>query len=274
MHQKPKSQTAMRTQIEPLTRRSHDGKTYQRSQEVEAQIVDALLLERSVLIERVAIRDFKAPGYFKEECVVYLVRKFQRDSDSDLVSGLMNSLAMRMARQVHSQISKLLHREYVDDCCQDVMLEAARRITDLTSDGDDFAQVRFGLWLQRITFKTLRPYFRSQRQDRMTDADSGGDENPKSRKRPLKDATPLPDQQLIEAETRKLLEKEADKLLEKLDPNERTAFLLRHCAGWEVENHDPSVMTISRYFNRTPRTIRNWLRGAEEKLQKCQGGQQ
>jgi hypothetical protein len=50
--------------------------------------------------------------------------------------------------------------------------------------------------------------------------------------------------------------------------------MLRHRDGMEIENKDPDVMTISKRFGRRPRTIRNWLRGAEEKLQELQGGQE
>jgi RNA polymerase sigma factor (sigma-70 family) len=274
MRLKTKSQTNMRIQIEPLTHRGPTGETYERDPKVKAQIVEALSLGKSDLIKRVAIRDFKAPEYIQEECVVYLIRKFMRDGDEDLVGELMNCLAVRSSTRIHSQVSKSLHREYVDDCCQDVSLEVTRRITGTASDGDDFAQVRFGLWLKRVTSNTLRRYFRNQRQDRLNDSGDDDDENSDRKIESLKDNSPLPDQQVIEVETRKLHEKEAYKLLEKLDPNERNAFLLRHYAGWEIEDQNPSVMTISRYFNRTPRTIRNWLNGASEKLQKWQGGQQ
>lgn len=278
MRQKTKSQTAMRIQIEPLTYQSLKGKTYERSPEVEAQIAVALLLERSALIERVAIMDFKTTGYFQEECLVYLIRRFQREGDGDLVSALMNRLVMRIGKRTNWLISKHLHRHYVNECYESVIYEVTCRVIDLETDRDDFAQSRFWLWLEGRVFNVLRTYLRRQADDRITDTlDEFDDDEDAERKKkigPLKDGSPLPDALVIDAETRKLLEKEADKLLEKLDPNERIAFLLRHCVGWEIENHDPSVMTISRYFNRTPRTIRNWLKGAEEKLQKCQGGQQ
>jgi len=276
MRLKTKTQTTMRIQIEPLTHRGPTGETLKRNPKVEAQIIEALSLERPALIKRVAVKDFKAPEYIQAECVVYLIRRSMQDGDDDLVSELMNCLAVRISTHIRSQVSKLLHREYVDDCCQDVLVEVIRRITDSTSDGDDFAQVCFGLWLKRAAFNTLRRYFRSQKQDRLNDNGDNDDENLDGKKNieSLEDNSPLPDQQVIEAETRKLREKEAYKLLEKLDPNERNAFLLRHYAGWEIENQDHSVMTISRYFNRTPRTIRNWLNSASEKLQRWHGGQQ
>ncbi len=251
------SRAVMPRRIEPLTHRGADGETYKRSREVEAQILEALSLERSVLSERVAIERHTALGYLKEECVVYLTRRFLRDGEAELASHLMNCLASRIARRVHSQISKSLHWSLVDDCSQDVMVEVTRLITDLASDRDDFAQRRFGLWLQRVTFNTLRPYLRSQKQERVTEVDTEEVEKSNGKKHPLKDGAPSPEELIIKAETHRLLKKDAQKLLAKLNPEMRDAYLLRHREGMEI-----------------PRTIRKWLKGAEEKLQELQGGQQ
>jgi len=49
-------------------------------------------------------------------------------------------------------------------------------------------------------------------------------------------------------------------------------FVLRHYEGWPIEDKDPSVPTISRHFQRTPRTIRNWMREAENVLAAWRGG--
>ncbi len=262
----------MQIQIEPLTHQSPDGKTYRRNEEVEAQIVEAMHLERSDLIERISIVDFKEPGFFQEECLVYLVRRFLREGDDDLVSALLNRLGMRVSKKVNNLISKHLRHHYVDECFDAVIHEVTCRLIDTETDRDDFAQVCFWLWLDGRTFNVLRRHLKLQKEGNITDTlndvgEADDDETERGRKiEPLKDKSPLPDLQAMGAE--------AYKLLERLTQKERTAFLLRHYDEWEIENKDPSVMTISRFFERTPRTIRNWLNSAEEKLQKWQGGQQ
>jgi RNA polymerase sigma factor (sigma-70 family) len=255
----------MQIQIEPLTHQSLDGKTYQRTQEVEAQIVEAIQLERPALIDRITIMDFKATGFFQEECLVYLIRRSLREGDYDLVSSLLSRLVMRISKKVNGVISKHLGRHYVDECFDDVIHEVTCRLIDPGTDKDDFAQVRFWVWLQARTLNVLRNHLKVQERGDLTDslnevdrADHEGAD--------LKDNTQLLELQAMGAE--------AYKLLDKLTKNEQTAFLLRHYEGWEIENKDPSVMTISRFFERTPKTIRNWLNSAEEKLQKWQGGQQ
>ena len=99
-------------------------------------------------------------------------------------------------------------------------------------------------------------------------------EESNGKKHPLKDGAPLPEELVIRAETHRLREKEAQKLLAKLSPEKREAYLMRHRDGMEIENQDPDVMTISKHFGRSSKTIRKWLKGAEEKLQELQGGQQ
>lgn len=263
----------MQLRIEPLTHHGRDGKVYTRTPEVKAQIREALSLERAVLCERVAIERYTTPGFIKEECLIYLIRQFLRAGESELVSHLLNCLANRLARRVHSRVSASLNWSLVDDSAQEVMIEIAQRITDLDSDKDDFAQARFGLWLERLTYNTIRPPIRTQRDTRVKQADIEEVEQSNGKKKPLKDASLSPEQILVNAETQRLLKEHADRLLENLDPEVREAYILRHRDGMEIENKDPGVMTISKHFGRTPRTIRNWLKGAEEKLQELQGGQ-
>lgn len=57
----------------------------------------------------------------------------------------------------------------------------------------------------------------------------------------------------------------SDEALALLEPNVRTAFLLR-AGGWPVEDRDPNVPTVSRLFGKTSRTIRYWLTEADERL--------
>ena len=269
---KPRKARLLR--IEPLTHCGRDGKVYTRTPEVKDQIREALSLERAVLCERVAIERYTTPGFIKEECLVYLIRRFLRAGESELASHLINCLANRIARRVHSRVSASLDWSLVDDSAQEVMIEVARRITDLTSDRDDFAQSRFGLWLERVTYNAIRPDKRTQKITRVKRADIEEVEQSNGKKKPLTEGPISPEQILVNAEAQQRREEKAERLLEQLDPEVREAYILRNRDGMEIENKDPDVMTISKHFGRDPRTIRNWLKGAQEKLQELQGGQQ
>jgi DNA-directed RNA polymerase specialized sigma24 family protein len=51
----------------------------------------------------------------------------------------------------------------------------------------------------------------------------------------------------------------------------RSAFILHRAYGLPIESNDPAELTVSRYFGKTSRTIRNWLRSAEEHLRVWRG---
>jgi DNA-directed RNA polymerase specialized sigma24 family protein len=59
--------------------------------------------------------------------------------------------------------------------------------------------------------------------------------------------------------------------LESLDEPLRTVFFLRYKYLMQVESIDPNEPTLSNHFDKTPRTIRNWLKKADEILKKKQG---
>jgi hypothetical protein len=63
-----------------------------------------------------------------------------------------------------------------------------------------------------------------------------------------------------------------EEALSVLEPNERIAFILK-AEGWPIEDRDPNVMTICKYFGRTSRAIRYWIASAEEKLKKWRDGE-
>jgi hypothetical protein len=56
-----------------------------------------------------------------------------------------------------------------------------------------------------------------------------------------------------------------DEALSLIEPNLREAFVLK-AEGWPIEDSDPNVVTISKHFGKTSRTIRYWITEAEKKL--------
>ncbi len=113
---------------------------------------------------------------------------------------------------------------YVDDCFREVIAAAFGRILDLDSNHGDFAQVRFWLWLDRITSNVMRRYWKQQREDWVTDSIDCDKEEDEARSRALRQKleeivseSAAPDWHSLTAEALRLL-----------SPNERQAFLLRH----------------------------------------------
>jgi RNA polymerase sigma factor (sigma-70 family) len=243
--------------IEPLSHPDGDGEELKRSRQVEAQIIEALSLQRAYLQQRVAIQDFRQSGFIKEECLVYLIRKLRKDGEFALADEFVHHLALRIAKRVHRQLSKSLHESLVIECYSDVISEVTCRIIDVNSDRDDYAQVRFGRWLKMLTFNVMRSFRRLQDRSRASDAPDDDPEVPSDGSQVPVDSKPLPDALL--------LKKEGLALLNQLDPAKRTAFVLRHAAGWEI-------VAISKHLGRSTKTISKWLKEAQKELQEMQRG--
>lgn len=262
--------------VEPLTHRNLDGKIYERTARVETQIREAIVLSSQQLRERVAVDDRESGEFLQEECLVYLIRHHYRLGKRDLVSDLSEALLNRCARTINSSLRKL-GDEASEEGYQDVVEQVFRQIMDLASDRGDFFQVRFWPALERLRTRAfdrqLKIRDRAQATVRFSSVagysqDEGEEGDPvvqpgdgSTISSPSGEATVIQNDVIREA-------------LSRLDEPYRSTFLLKHYEGWPIENRDPTVQTISRQFGKDPRTIRNWLRKADEALATWRGEQQ
>lgn len=261
-------ESELETEVAPLTRADpqRPGQAYRRHEEVETQIKIALALAPAQLVERARLRDHHSPDYFQEECLVYLIREHLRLNHHELVDALAGELSGRCAKHIDGKIRTFLAPTYIEDCFNDAVATLFEQIIDPDSDRGDFAQVCFWVFLDARIFNVLRGYLKRQLQDRKTnsvDAQIDDDDyNPSvSEALKVKEDAIIDQAQIIEG-------------LDVLDEPIRTAFFMRHYGGWEIENKDPEVFTISRYFGKSSRQIRRWLEDAGEKLRLRRGDKQ
>ena len=254
---------------QPLTRRNSDGEVYQRLLVVDWQITEALLLDYEELRSRLEVRDEDSPAFLKEESLVYLIRHHHRAGTREFVNDLTECLLKRCATWIDGKLGSL-RKDLREDGNSGVVAEVFARILDLTSDRGDFLQVRFWMGIERITVDVFR------KQVKQFDTEWSGDYDQAA-------IDGLEQQGAVvvpTASTGLSVESEAidnvsiDAALHQLEEPIRSAYLLRHHRGWPIEDKDPAVQTISRHFDKTPRTIRNWLARADERLETWRGEQQ
>jgi RNA polymerase sigma factor (sigma-70 family) len=251
--------------IQPLTHCNLEGAVFQRPPEAERQIADALRVDPAEWPARASIADRAAAGYLQEEALVYLLRVAARARNTRLVGDLSEALLRRCASYVHARLWKL-GKDAADDGYNDVVQQLFERILDLDTDRGDFFQVRFWLGLERLTtraFNTLAKEYNRGRQTISISQLAGYNHDDNDDLRTVR--APELD---VPSDERFVLIRDA---LDHVDEPYRTAFLLRHLARWPTEDQDPTVQTISTYFGKTSRTIRNWLERAEEQLQQWRG---
>lgn len=253
--------------IRQLTRCNRDGVPYRREAAVERQIEQGLLCTPAAMIERANVRDATAPAYLQEECLVYLLREFAGRGELPVVEALSEALLARCACYINGKLLAL-GPQARDDAFDEVVARLFDLMLDRESDRGDFLQVRFWVVLEKLVItafgRQVKELSRAARQVPLSalPGASGDDDVHVSARMDAVAAPSLPAEQA-------LLYREA---LATLEEPYRTAFVLRHYEGWPIEDSDPRVPTISRYFDKTPRTIRNWMAAAEQTLAVWRGG--
>lgn len=260
-------------QPDPLTRCNQDGVTYQRTPEVEAQILKALAVPLPILLEQAGGRSPADPAHLREECLVYLIRHFHRHGNVDAVRDLTNALLQRCATRINRQLTSL-RRDLAEEGFHAVVEQLLTRILTLDSDRGDFLQVRFWPTMNYLIIDEFRRLASEQKHadDTVTlstlagyDVDDGNDAH--SDERHLSGSVQAVAPVRLSPEVRALC-REA---LHLLQPQHRDAFVLYHYSGWPIESNDPAVQTLSGLFQKSPRTIRHWLNQAEKVLEEWRG---
>lgn len=258
--------------VQPLTRRNREGTVYRRDPGVESQIDRALALEPARLLDYARLMDRACPGYLQEEALVYLIRAYHGRGERTVVNALSEALIRRCAKSINDRL-QALGPQAVEDAFRDVIAEVFEMILDLASDRGDYLQVRFWIVVKRRTITVFGRYVRHAQvaQETVRLAALAGHDLDREDDDPSPSGSPR--RTLAEpAITTEQLILSRDGLNALTEPH-RTAFVLRYYAEWPVEDDDPAVPTISRYFDKTPRTIRNWLAKAEETLVQWRGAQ-
>ncbi len=254
---------------EPLTRKNRNGEIYQRDAVVVRQIQEAVKLDLVEIRRRLKITDKESPGFLKEESLVYLIRHFHKLTNRPAVDVLTESLLRRCANLIKGKLHSL-GAEAAKDGYSEIVTELFGRIFDLDSDKGDFLQKRFWIVLEKLTVTAFKNQLKQIKlgQDILSLSSIEGNDGNDSDMSTLnggRRVSPAYETRTLESEVndRILIHAALKQLKEPL----RTAYLLRYYEDWPVENQDASEPTISRYFNRTPRTIRNWLAKAEKELE-------
>lgn len=252
--------------VRPLTRRYADtGALYERLPEVEAQVRHALALEEAALIAEMQ-HDYKAHGHIKDEVLCYLIRERLRAGRHEDANAIMEILLRRHAWTIRRRMRRGgIDGRHREDCSGEIVSQLLTELFDTESDRSDFAQVRFGLFFEKLSKVIISRFRRLQQRER--DAESVTyTQDDRTEEIDLLDT--LADERALSAEER-VLTRDA---LANLPDTLREPFLLRYFDGWQIEANSPTELSISRHLNVTPRTVRNRLRDAEAALRRWREG--
>ncbi len=268
-----KSSTKNNSTLEPLTGRNAEGYDYERSSEVERQILACLSLSDIEIVANAKIENKEGSGYLQEEALVYLIKKCHKEQNS----VLYNDLAQILIDRCHKRLiyrHRSIDSEGKDDAYANVILNLFEEICAKDKKGD-FLQVRFWVTFDRMAIDVFRTYSRKQSKDRANlhpDSFIGADETGESEDlwatAVLRIDQNIPDNRRGSSAEMEGLKKDAYQVLK--EPI-RTIFLLHHYEGWPIGSIDPDEWTLSKQYKVSEKTIGNWLRKAEKDLQEWRG---
>ncbi|MGH7780831.1 MAG: RNA polymerase sigma factor [Candidatus Binataceae bacterium] len=241
--------------VEPLT---HQG--CKRLSQIDRQIRDAIALEHTAPVERTKQRDKIVSPSLSPEAIVYFIRRASKSGDHKVTNLLFTELFERCVQFFRGQF-----RGFDEETRQELQQSVLVAVTEdllASDDRGDFAQVRFWRYLKTQTIDACRKEFRKADSTESLDAPYPGG---------------------VESEGRRELDRQRDKKLtpeeltvlskglERLPPKLRKVFVMRHALGFEIGSDDPNAddpkdPTLARHFNVSGRTIRNWLKQADDLL--------
>ena len=246
----------------PLTRCNGSGELYVRSLEVEEQITAALQMDWRSLSTCVEISDSNSPDFLQEESLVYFIREALHQKQYQAFRNIFEALHTRCVKYVHTHLSSFpTHR--IDDAFQNVITYVVKKIMDLEDDSGDFFQVRFWFALKRAM---LTEYDKQIKEIEIEEDCIRIDEQPEGEEG---------DEPSFEIADTSLSQEDLSLInsgLSVLTEPYKTVFILRYYEGWPIRSNDPTDITISSHFDKTPRTIQNWLDTAEGELVKWREG--
>lgn len=242
--------------ITPLTRRG-----YKRLPETERQIVEAAVLDAKALLARAQHRDEAEPGYLAAETLVHFIRRADRNNDRKLRDDLFRELFERCKPFFRGQF-RAFDRTIREDLDQEVLKKVVEAIL-APDDRADFLEVRFWSYMKARAIDACRSMF--AKTDDMESLDTGysgqGESEGRTRLESQVDGRLSPEKLAMLSEG-----------LAKLPPKLRRVFLLRHAVGLAIGSDEPDgdppgdKLTLAQHFGCTGRTIRSWLKKADDLL--------
>lgn len=257
-HAESENDTAAR----PLTRRNAEQEIYARLPDVEAQIMRWHKCEHADLLAALP-HDYQSSAHIKDETLCYLIRERLHEDKQPEANDLVEVLLRRHTKTINRRVRGSVEARHAEDCIEEITMNLSAQVFNLETDKGDFAQVRFGLYFERLTTEAIKKFYALERHERMmSEPHARDDENEID-----KLESPV-DEKTMSVEKR-LMMRDA---LERLAPELREVFVLRHFNEWQIEAESPDEPSISRYCGVTARTVRNRLKQAEAVLQNWRAG--
>lgn len=274
--------------VAPLRKRSKGGKPYQRRPEVERELekLEKLGLPEVVALARAGEQKGR-PALFSEALVHILRREVRLARPDGRTQGPIDALVSMLIARCEVILKRRLWS--YDALAREEIGESVvnRLVDDIYEDGDkaDYAEINFNHWLARNRTDAIRKHARkAARVKQLGEAVENLEENEAQVVRedePTEashESTPERLYSLKEERERANLpsiiehaqfspdelHRIADVVMQAKLPADVLYAFLAHNLGMKVESQDPEEHTLVKHFDRSEKTIRNWIERAEK----------
>lgn len=196
------------------------------------------------------------PLRLREETLVYLLREYAARGDEDQAWRLAERLVERVSGHIARQLAKWrLPVEDADDVTRDLFAILFEALFSREAAAE-FWEVRFWVCLDRRLWNLVekRQAALDSRAAELSLEATGGEEG-EARVNRVPDRAPGPEALAQYGEA-----------IGQLAERERLAVYLKYIEGLPEESEDPERQTIAKILGVTGRSVRNYLRRAEQKL--------
>jgi hypothetical protein len=252
--------------VPPLTSLKPDGKPYERSATVQAEIGRMMRRPQSHWIA-------ETPD-LQNESLVFLIRQARR-SEQKLYGRLVQELCKRITRLARPLVAGL-DRLAVEEILSKVEIDILELVlADKPSLKSEFLEVAFAQAVERRTIDAIRRHkyspFGRRGQLRVDLVDEDGNEI----ERPIEqvaDERPGPEDILLDLQDgnrrHQLLRQACDAVEER---HHLEAVILHYAHGWPITSNDPKKPDLVRHFAATPGEIMYWIDTALKQMRAALG---
>ena len=274
--------------VAPLRKRSKGGKKYERRPEVERELETLEKLGLPEVVARARAGEQKGKPALSSEALVHILRREVRVARPDgRTQGPIDALVSILIARCEVILKRRLWS--YDEFPREEITEAVvnRLVDDIYEDGDkaDYAEINFNHWLVRNRTDAIRKHARKAArvkelgeafenleeneaqvvtEDEPTEA---GHESTPERLYSLKEERERANLPSIIEHARfspDELHRIADVVMQAKLPADVLYAFLAHNLGMKVESQGPEEHTLVKHFDKSEKTIRNWIERAEK----------
>ena len=241
----------------PLTRtRKDDGSLYQRERRTDEEIQQLCGARSRVRRERLLARQPAGDAArLREETLAYALRECAARGDDETAWGIAELITERVSGHITRQLAKWrLPQEDADDVTRDLFALLFEALFSREASAE-FWEVRFWVCLDRRLWNLVEKRQASLDAQLSEGSEPQESESGESSLLRVADGGPSPEALA-----------EYGEALTVLAEHERLAVYLKYIEGLPEESDDPNRQSVAKILGVTGRTVRNYLRRAEQKL--------